>query len=377
MSRVLITGLGIIAPTGVGRVRYWDAILHGASLIGPIKRFDCSGYTCQIGGQVDDALLDEVSDPRKQRTASHVTRLALAAANDSLFDAKLSLEGYAPESIGVCVGTALGGWVDGEKQYGVLLERGARRVNPFIATGAGNYGPGIEIAAAIGAQGAQATFSTGCPSGLQAIGYGANLIDTGARDGSIAGVTESPLSPVVIAAMTRTHELSTTNDAPLVASRPFDAKHNGMVLSEGSCFVVLESEESVLKRDASVYAEVVGSISSCDARGFYGFDPEGDAAGRAMYRLLRTSNIDPTDLDYVCAHANGSLTFDRKETLVLKRALGEFAARIPVSSFKGVLGHPFGASGAFQVAASSLAIQQATIPPTHNLEEPAEECDLD
>jgi 3-oxoacyl-(acyl-carrier-protein) synthase len=271
----------------------------------------------------------------------------------------------------------LGGWTDAEQQYGILLERGARRVNPFIAVGAGNYGPGIEVAAAIGAQGHQMTFSSGCPSGLQAIAHGATLIAGGALEACVAGGTESPLSPMVFAALTRTQELSTANDDPARASRPFDAQHNGMVLSEGSCFLVLESEESASRRGAHVYAEVIGSVSSCDAQGMYGFDPHGTAGGRAIHRLLRACNLTPTDLDYVCAHANGSPTFDRKETVVLKAALGEFAARIPVSSIKGVLGHPFGAAGAFQAAASLLALEHQTLPPTHNLTEPAPECDLD
>lgn len=377
MPRVLITGIGIIAPSGLGRERYWDAILNGSTLIGRISRFDPGSYACQVGGEVDDALLEEGVEPRKQRTTSHATRLALVAADQSLRDARLSLAGFAPESIAVCVGTALGGWVDGEQQYGILLERGARRVNPFLVSGAGNHGPGIEVATAIGAQGPQVTFSSGCPSSLQALGYGASLIAGGIVDVCLAGGTESPLSPLVVAALTRTQELSTTNEDPARASRPFDAEHNGMVLSEGSCFLVLESEDSAARRGAHAYAELLGSLSSCDAQGMYGFDTNGDAGGRAIHRLLRACDMTPTELDYVCAHANGSPAFDRKETLVLKRALGEFAVRIPVSSIKGVLGHPFGAAGAFQVAASALALEHDTIPPTHNLTRPAPECDLD
>lgn len=377
MNRVMITGIGVIAPSGLGRERYWDAILNGSTLIGRIKRFDPTSYSCQLGGEVDDALIEDLIDPRKQRTTSHATRLALVAAEQSLRDARLSPEGRAPESIGVCVGTALGGWIDGEQQYSLLLERGARRVNPFLVSGAGNHGPGVEVATAIGAQGAQVTFSTGCPSGLQALGYGANLVASGALDICLAGGTESPLSPMVVAALMRTQELSTTNDDPAHASRPFDAQHNGMVLSEGSCFLVLECEDSVARRGAHVYAEVLGSLSSCDAKGMYGFDPTGDAGGRTIHRLLRVCDLTPPELDYVCAHANGSPAFDNKEALVLKRALGEFAARTPVSSIKGVLGHPFGAAGAFQVAASALAFEHGIIPPTHNLSNPAPDCELD
>jgi act minimal PKS ketosynthase (KS/KS alpha) len=377
MTRVLITGIGIIAPSGLGRVAYWDAIVSGRTMIGRINRFDPTSYACQVGGQVDDALLDQAVEPRKQRVTSHASRLALVAAEQSLADARLSSDAYAPESIGVCTGTALGGWVDGEQQYGVLLERGAKRVNPFLVSGAGNHGPGIEVAKAIGAQGAQVTFSSGCISGLQALGYGASLISDGSLDVCVAGGTESPLSPMVIAALVRTQELSTTNDDPAGASRPFDIAHNGMVLTEGACFLVLESEQNAIRRGARVYAEIVGSLTSCDAQGMYAFDATGNSGGRAIHRLLRVHGLSPADLSYVCAHANGSPAFDHKETFVLKKALGEFAARVPITSIKGVLGHPFGAAGAFQVAAAALAYEHNLIPPTHNLTAAAPECDLE
>ena len=377
MRRVLITGIGVIAPSGLGHVRFWDALIEGWPLIGYVSRFDTSGYGCRIGGEVSDELLEGAVDPRVQRTASHASRLALVAAAESIRDARLALGQYAPESIGVCVGTALGGWRDGEQQYGVLLERGAKRVNPFLVAGAGNHGPGAEVASALGAQGPQFTFSSGCPSSLQAIGHAAQLIAGGTIDICLAGGTESPLSPMIFAALTRTQELSTNTDDPPHASRPFDVQHDGMVLTEGSCFLVLESEESATRRSAHVYAEILGSTSSCDARGLYGLDPDGAAGGRAIHNLLRACDLTPTHLDYVCAHANGSPAFDRKESLVLKRALGEFAARIPVSSIKGVLGHPFGAAGAFQVAASALALEHQTIPPTCNLTLSDPQCDLD
>ena len=374
--RVYITGIGVVAPSGLGHARFWDAIVNGKPLIGPITRFDASSYACRIGGQVDDSLLDEFIDARKQRTTSHATRLALVAAELALRDAHLDLTRYAPESIGVCVGTALGGWIDGEQQYAILLERGAKRVNPFIVSGAGNHGPGIEIASAVGAEGPQVTFSSGCPSSLQALGYAASLIRDGTVDVCLAGGTESPLSPTCIAALSRTQELSTTNENPAGASRPFDTEHNGMVLSEGSCILVLESEKRALERDVQLYAEVVGTNASCDAKGLYGMDLTGYTGARTIQKLLDASAATPFDIDYVCAHANGSPSFDKKEASVIRSAFGECAARIPVSSIKAILGHPFGAAGAFQVAAMALAIQNTTIPPTANLEKPDPECSL-
>lgn len=374
--RVFLTGIGMAAPTGIGHHRFWQALVAGVSPIAPITRFDASSYACQIGGQVEDALVDALVDERKLRTTSHVSRLALVAADDALRDARLANGAYADEALGVTCGTALGGWIDGEQQYGILLERGARRINPFLASGACNHAPGAEVATAIGAHGAQYTFSSGCPSSLQAIGQAARLIAEGSLDACIAGGTESPLSPMVMAALTRTKELSTANDTPATACRPFDVAHGGMVLSEGSCFLLLEDEESARQRGATPYAEVITSASSCDANGLYGFDEGGTTGGRTVHRLLATAAMAPTDLDYVCAHANGSPAFDRKETQVLRQGLGEAAARIPVSSIKGVLGHPFGASGAFQVAAAALAMRHRLIPPTANLASPDAGCEL-
>jgi 3-oxoacyl-(acyl-carrier-protein) synthase len=374
--RVYITGIGVVAPSGLGHARFWDAIVNGKPLIGPITRFDASSYACRIGGQVDDALLDEFIDARKQRTTSHATRLALVAAELALRDAHLDLRAYAPESIGVCIGTALGGWVDAEQQYAILLDRGAKRVNPFIVSGAGNHGPGIEIATAIGAEGPQVTFSSGCPSSLQALGYAASLIRDGTVDVCLAGGTESPLSPMGIAALSRTQELSTSNDDPAKASRPFDTNHNGMVLSEGSCILVLESERRAIERGTYSYGEILGSNSSSDAKGLYGLDLTGHTGARTIHKLLEASNLTPLDIDYVCSHANGSPGFDKKEAGVIRSAFGECAARIPVSSIKGVLGHPFGAAGAFQIAAAALAVRSETIPPTVNLENPDSDCSL-
>ena len=236
MRRVLITGIGIVAPSGLGKNRFWDAIVNRADLIGRISRFDPSGYACQIGGQVDDALLDGAVDPRKQRTTSHATRLALVAAEQSLSDARLAVESYAADSIGVSIGTALGGVERRGTTVRCPVGARSKASQSVRGDGAGPHGSGIEIAAALGAEGAQVTFASGCPSSLQALGYAANLIAGGELDVCLAGGTESPLSPTVVAALGRTQELSTTNDDPLRASRPFDASHNGMVLSEGSCY---------------------------------------------------------------------------------------------------------------------------------------------
>jgi 3-oxoacyl-[acyl-carrier-protein] synthase II len=373
----VITGIGLVGPTGVGTEAFWSSVVDGRSCIRPITRFDVSTYASQIGGEILDRSYETLIEPRKLRTTTHVTRMALAGAEFALRDARLSSQVYEPERLSVSVGTSLGGWLEAEQQHAILLERGARRVNPFIVNGSPNHAPGVEVASAIGARGPQLTFSNGCTSSLQAIGHGAALVASDVVDACVVGGVENPLVPMVLAGMGRTQELSTLNDDPARASRPFDAEHAGMVLSEGGCFLVIEDLASALQRGVEPYALVLGIASSCDANGLYGIDPTGRAGAYAIHQLLRKTDLQATDIDYVCAHANSSPVFDRKETLVVKAAFGECAARLPVSSIKGVIGHPFGASGAFQTAAAALALRHQTIPPTCNLERPDPECDLD
>ena len=377
MRQVVITGIGLLGPTGNGIQRFWESLIEGRSGIQRITRFDASSYPCQVGGEVRDRSYEDLLEPRKLKTTTHVTQLALAAAELALRDARLPAQAYEPAAIGVSVGTALGGWREAEQQHSILLERGARRVNPFIANGTPNHAPAAEVANLVGAQGAHFTFSSGCPASLQAIAHAATLIASGELDLCLAGGAESPLIPMVVAGMGRTLELSNVNDDPEHSSRPFDRTHCGIVLSEGACMFVLEAAENAAQRGAAAYAVLLGSATSCDANGLYAFDPSGDAGARAIHRALDRAGLAATDIHYVGAHANSSPAFDRKETLVIKRAFGECAARLPVSSIKGVLGHPFGASGAFQVAATSMALRHQLIPPTCNLETPDPECDLD
>ncbi len=377
MRPVVISGIGLIGPTGNGGQTFWQSLLLGRSGIGRITRFDPTSYVCQIGGEVRDRSYEELLDPRKLRTTTHVTQLALAATELALRDARLPAKSYASDVVGVALGTALGGWREAEQQHGILLERGVRRVNPFIANGTPNHATAAEVASAVGAGGTQLTFSSGCPSSAQAIGTGAALVASGDLDLCLAGGAESPLIPMVVAGMGRTQELSSRNDDPERASCPFDRAHSGLVLSEGSCIFVLEAAERALQRGVQSYVEVRGAASSSDAAGLYGVDPTGEPGARAIHRALQKSGLGVGDIDYVCAHANSSPAFDRKETLVINKAFGEWAARLPVSSIKGVIGHPFGASGAFQSAAAALAIRHQLIPPTHNLEVPDPECNLD
>jgi 3-oxoacyl-(acyl-carrier-protein) synthase len=357
----------------LGPAPLWDAVRAGRPAIAGLRRFDAGLTTCRVAGEVDEALLLERVEARKRRTTTRASQLAMIAAEAALEDARLPRGAVAPEALAVLVGTALGGCSDAEQQSAILLERGARRVNPFIAASSPNHGPGVEVAALAGAQGPQYTFSSGCPSSLQAIAHGAALIDSGLADACLVGGTEAPLSPTVFAALSRTNEIVASDD-PATACRPFDRAHAGMVLSEASAFLLLERLDRAQARGATIYATVLGGAFSCDAQGMYGADASGAAGAHAIRRLLATTATGPDAIDYICAHANSSPLFDRKEITVLSAALGECLPSIPISSIKGVIGHPFGASGALQTVVAVLAIREGVIPPTANLTAPAPEC---
>lgn len=376
MRAVAITGIGIIAPTGVGREPFWDALCAPRPATIRPTRFDMADYACRVVGQVPDTGWDDLLDPQTRRTAAAATRLLLAAATLALRDAALDLDRVEPERRGVSVGTALGGWRTAEEQLDVIRARGPRRANPFLASGSAPYAPGASLATRIGAEGEQTSFASGCPASLQAIAHGAMRVATEDLDLCLVGGVEWPLGEVVIAGMGRTHELCTSEDAAH-ASRPFDEGHAGLVLSEAACVLVLEPLPFALLRGAAPWAIVLGAGGSCDARGLYGDEPDGVAGARAVEGALRRSKRDLGDVGWVCAHANSAPAFDRKEAAVLKRAFGDRVERLPVSSIKGVVGHPFGAAGALQVGAAALAIASGTLPPTANLERPAPGCELD
>lgn len=375
--KVVITGIGFVSPCGSSLEAFWSALVEGRSGLRIIDRFDPSPFACRVGGQVDDEELQSL-DPRYFRIVSHATQLGLLAIRRALNDAGLSPDSWEdPNAVALLVGTAVAGLRAGEQQFAVLLERGARRVNPFLANGSLPFATAAEMAASARAQGPQLTITTGCTASTQAIALGQRLVAAGDAEVVIAGGAESPLTVFVFASMGRTMELARETANPARASRPFDRNHNGIVLSEGACMVVLEDHNRARARGARVYAEVLGGTSSCDARGLFHTDPTGETGANSIRALLRQRGLTPANVQWLCAHANSSPVFDSKETKVAKAAFGEWAAKVPVSSIKAVLGHPFGASGAFQTAAACLAFRHQRIPPTHFLEHPAEDCDLD
>ncbi len=373
--RVVITGIGLVSPCGNDPDTLWQAVLEGRSGVRRITRFDPAGYACSVAGEIDDAVVAALIDPALLRTASHATQLGVAAL--SLLKRHQEPAGVAPERIALLVGSAIAGLKNTEQQFGILYERGARRVNPFVANSSLPLASAGELAAAAGARGYTTAITSGCTASTQALALGRMLIASGDVDLVLAGGTESPLALTVFASMGRTMELARDDSDPPRACRPFDRRHNGMVLSEGACFLVLEEREHARARGAHIYAEVLGGASSCDAQGLFRSEASGATAGATIRALLANQGLEAKHVSWLCAHANASPLFDRKETAVAKAAFGEWAARIPVSSIKAILGHPFGASGAFQTAVACLALRHQIIPPTHHLKEPAEGCDLD
>ncbi len=370
----VLTGIGTIAATGLGTDQFWACLLAGASKVGQITRFDASTFPCNLAGEVADNLIANLLPPRKLRTTSHASRLALISTDQALADARF--DSPQGDNIGVVVATALGGWIDAEKQFATIREKGAGRVNPLLVSGSGCHAAAAEIAQSKKMLGPQHTVSTSCAASLQALSLASNLIREREVEVCLVSGSESPLSPTLLAAMGKSDELAQGRSADK-ASRPFDRGHSGIIPSEGACTVVVESAEHARNRGAKAYAEIAGAASSSDSLGMFGIDESGESGARAIHRMISRSRITPDQIDYVCAHANSSPAFDRKEAIVLRKAFGEFAAKIPVSSIKGVLGHPFGASGAFQTAAAALAMKHSLIPHTANLENPDPECDLD
>jgi 3-oxoacyl-[acyl-carrier-protein] synthase II len=373
---VFVTGIGIVGPTGVDIDSFWSALISGPPAIRSIDRFDVSAFPIRVAAQVDDnAILHDDIPLQKWRNIPRVSRLALGAARLALADARLDIPYREPRRCGVVIGTSLGGWHDAQEQFAVLLERGAGRVNPFLVSGSANHAIAAEVSQLACARGHHATFSTGCCGSTHAIGYAAELIASGRLDVCLTGGAEAPISPVVIAALARLRELSISN-APC-SSRPFDIDRDGFVLSEGSTILVLEAADCAWKRGARVYAEVRGHSSSADASDLFRVDIASVAAVDALEECLTDSGFASNEIDYICANANGSRAIDKKESMVLNEIFHERTVEIPTSSIKGIIGHPFGASGAFQAAATCLAISRHHIPPTHNTVNIDPECRID
>ncbi len=377
LKRVVITGLGPVTPIGVGAAAYAEAQRAGKSGIGPITYFDPADTASKIAGQVNDSL-DAWVDPREARKLDRYVQLALAGAELAVQDSGLSADDLRGERTGTLVGSGIGGMKTFEDQARVYVERGAGRISPmFIPMQIANMGSG-HVAMKYGAMGPSSTVVTACATGTGAIGEAARYIQLGLADLMIAGGAEASVTPMAIGGFSNMKALSTRNDDPTGASRPFAKSRDGFVMGEGAGIVILEEYEHAVKRGAKIYAEVVGFGVSADAHHITMPAPQGAGAQLAMKMALRTAGVNPEQVGYINAHGTSTHFNDLHETQGIKHVFGDHAGHLAVSSTKSMTGHLLGAAGAVEAIAVAQALADGILPPTINLagdEDP--ELDLD
>ena len=376
--RAVITGLGIIAPNGIGKDNYWNAIISGESGIKEISSFDTSQYPTKIGGEVTDFNPSNYMEKRKASMLSRFAQFALVATNMAIEDSKLKIDNEDPYKMGIAIGSSLGGRNVDEEQFKTFFRSGYESMNP-LATGmvSTNFAAGV-IAAEYGIKGPNATLSTGCNSALNSIGYSFEIIKNNRADIIIAGGSETPLSPGTFGGFCISGVLSKKNGRPEKVSRPFEKNRDGYVLAEGCGIIIIEELEHALLRNANIYAEIKGYGVTNDGFSIIRMEPTGKEAAKAIQIAMETANVKPEDIDYINAHGSSSQVSDKRETNAIKLALGEERAyEVPISSIKSMIGQPLAATGGMQAVTTAMAIKNNQIPPTINYEEEDPVCDLD
>ncbi|GHH70708.1 actinorhodin polyketide putative beta-ketoacyl synthase 1 [Kitasatospora indigofera] len=381
--RVVITGIGVRAPGGSGVKAFWDLLTAGRTATRRISHFDASPFRSRIAGEVDFDAPAEGFSPREIRRMDRATQFAVACTRDAVADSGLDMSALDPHRIGVSLGSAVASATSLENEYLVMSDAGKDwLVDPgYLSPHMADYlSPGImpaEVAWTVGAQGPVTMVSDGCTSGLDSVGYAVQLIREGTVDTVVAGASDTPISPIVVACFDAIKATTPRNDDPEHASRPFDGSRTGFVLAEGAAMFVLEEYGAAVARGAEIYAEVTGYATRCNAYHMTGLKKDGREMAEAIRVALDEARLDPTGIDYVNAHGSGTKQNDRHETAAFKRSLGDHAYRVPVSSIKSMVGHSLGAIGSIEIAASLLAIKHNVVPPTANLHTPDPECDLD
>ena len=377
MRRVVVTGLGITSPLGTGLEKNWDALTNGRSGIGPITHFDATDFPVKFAGEVRDLSLDDFIDKKEARKMDLFIHYALAAATMALEDSGLEINQDNAERVGVVVGSGMGGLPSIEKYHGAFLEGGYRKISPFfIPMSIINLAAG-QISIKHGAKGPNIAPVSACATGTHAIGDAFRMIQRGDADAVISGGAESTVCPLGIGGFSVMKALSTRNEDPLAASRPFDKNRDGFVMGEGSGIVILEEYESAKKRGARIYGEVLGYGLTADAYHLTAPSPGGEGAARCMQMALDTAGLNPGDVDYINAHGTSTPFNDLYETMAIKSVFGDHARKLMISSTKSMTGHLLGAAGGVEAIFSLLAISRGVVPPTINYTEPDPECDLD
>lgn len=376
-KRVVITGLGAITPIGKHLADYWDGLLQGRSGVGAVTLFDASEHACQIAAEVKDFDPHKYLDKKDAKRMDRFAQFGVCASLQALADANFEINELNADQVGVLIGTGVGGLRVMEEQNENLITKGPRKVSPFtIPMMIANMAAGL-TAIHTGAKGPNSCTVTACAAGSHAIGDAFRLVQGGYAKAMICGGAEAAVTPLSFAGFCSAKALSTRNDSPENASRPFDRDRDGFVMGEGSGILLLEELEHALGRGAKIYAEIVGYGMTCDAYHMTSPVPEGQGAAKAIELALIDAELTPDRVDYINAHGTSTQANDSNETKAIKKALGERAGQIAVSSTKSMTGHLLGGSGGIEAVATVMAIANNRVPPTINLKNPDPECDLD
>ncbi|MCT4621411.1 MAG: beta-ketoacyl-ACP synthase II [Marinisporobacter sp.] len=375
--RVVVTGIGAVTPIGIGKENFFNALKLGKCGIDRITKFDTTDFTAQIAGEVKDFEPTDYIDKKEAKRMDPYTQFAVAASKMAVEDAKIDLESINQNRFGVVLGSGIGGIQTLEEQYKKLLDKGPRRVSPFfIPMMITNIAAG-QVSIRFGAKGPNSTTVTACASSTNAIGDAFKIIQRGDADMMITGGTEASITPLAVAGFCTMKALSTRNDDPKTASRPFDKDRDGFVMGEGAGMIILEELEHALARGAHIYGEMVGYGMSADAYHITAPAPEGEGGARAMKNAIDDAGIQPEDIDYINAHGTSTPLNDKNESMAIKTVFGEHAYKLSVSSTKSMTGHLLGGAGGVEAIACLLALTEDFIPPTINYTTPDPECDLD
>ncbi|MDA8169874.1 MAG: beta-ketoacyl-ACP synthase II [Nitrospiraceae bacterium] len=375
--RVVVTGLGLITPLGIGLEPTWKGLLEGRSGIRGITQFDAALFPTRIAGEVEGFVPEDFIEPKEVKKMDRFIQFALAAGGMALADSGLKIDGSNAERVGVVVGAGMGGLHTIEHYHKAYMEKGPRRISPFfIPMLIINLASG-HISIRHGAKGPNSAAVTACATGSHSIGEAYRIIQYGDADAMIAGGTEACITPLGVGGFNAMKALSTRNGEPHRASRPFDSGRDGFIMGEGSGVLVLEELGFAQRRGARIYAELIGFGMSSDAYHITSPAPGGEGAARCMASALRDAGVSPHEVDYINAHGTSTKQGDELETAAIKKVFGDHAHKVAVSSTKSMTGHLLGAAGGVEAAVSVLSIMHSIVPPTINLDDPDPECDLD
>ncbi|MEV0743492.1 beta-ketoacyl-[acyl-carrier-protein] synthase family protein [Streptomyces sp. NPDC050549] len=381
--RVVITGIEVLAPGGIGRENFWALLSEGRTATRGITFFDPSPFRSRVAAEIDFDPEDHGLSPQEARRMDRAAQFAVVAARGAVADSGITLDACDPYRVGVTIGSAVGATMGLDQEYKVVSDSGRLHIvdHDYAVPHLYNYlvpsSFAAEVALDSGAQGPATVVSTGCTSGIDSVGHAVELIREGTADVMIAGSSDAPISPITMACFDAIKATTPRHDEPEHASRPFDGTRNGFVLGEGAAVFVLEELESATRRGAHIYAEVAGYATRSNAYHMTGLRPDGAEMAEAIDKAMAEARMNSTEIDYINAHGSGTKQNDRHETAAFKRSLGNHAYRTPVSSIKSMVGHSLGAIGSIEIAASALAMEHNVVPPTANLHTPDPECDLD